>query len=480
MTTENGKTIYLMGIGGIAMGTLATMLIKKGYRVMGSDQNLYPPMSTHLESLKIQLHQGYHADNVRPHSPDLVVVGNVIRRENPEARYVLEHSVPYLSMPEAINRFFLPHHKSMVVAGTHGKSTTSALLAWLLTQAGLDPSCFIGAFLRDWGTSYRLGHGPYMVLEGDEYDTAFFDKGSKFLHYRPHIAILTSIEFDHADIFRDLDAVIEAFRRFVQIIPEEGVLIVNGDDPHCAALARECRGRVETYGISEEAHWRLLETEYADGAVRFRFRHRGSPGESTVESGMPGRHNALNALAVLAAGAAVGVPLETMKDAILSFRGVKRRQERLGEANGIVVIDDFAHHPTAVRETIQAMRRFYPARRLIAVFEPRTNSSKRRVFQRDYAAAFDEADVVFIKQPPGLDAISAEERLDAPRLVEEIKKRSIDTRFCENAETLLADLRLVCERGDLVLCMSNGGFDGVPHRLMESLNKRSTNECVRQ
>jgi UDP-N-acetylmuramate: L-alanyl-gamma-D-glutamyl-meso-diaminopimelate ligase len=472
MTTQSGKTIYLMGIGGIAMGTLATMLIEKGYRVAGSDQNLYPPMSTHLESLKIQLLQGYHVENIQAQSPDLVVVGNVIRRENPEAKYVLEHSIPYLSMPQAIDRFFLRDHKSVVVSGTHGKSTTSALLAWLLTQAGLDPSCFIGAFLRDWGTSYRLGRGPYMVLEGDEYDTAFFDKGPKFLHYRPHIAILTSIEFDHADIFRDLDAVIEAFRRFVQIIPEEGVLIVNGDDPHCLTLARECRGSVETYGVSEESDWRLLETEYSDGAVRFRFRHRGSLGESTVESRLPGQHNALNTLAVLAAGAAVGVPLETMKHAVLSFRGVKRRQEGLGEANGIVVIDDFAHHPTAVRETIHAMRRFYPTRRLIAVFEPRTNSSRRRVFQTNYAAAFDESDMVFIKQPPGLDAISEAERLDTPQLVEAIQQRSIDTRFCENADTLLDALLSVCERGDLVLCMSNGGFDGVPHRLFESLSKR--------
>lgn len=474
MTSEraNGETIYLMGIGGIAMGTLATMLIAKGYRVVGSDQGLYPPMSTHLEALKVRLLQGYRAENIAALSPDLVIVGNVIRRDNVEAQYVLEHSIPHLSMPQALDRFFLCDHKSIVVAGTHGKSTTSALLAWVLTRAGLDPSCFIGAFLRDWGVSHRIGHGPYMVLEGDEYDTAFFDKGSKFLHYRPHIAILTSVELDHADIFKDLEAVLDAFRRFVRIIPQEGYLIVNGDDPHCRALARECRGAVLTYGLAEDADWRLLETEYAEGAVRFRIRRRASREELTVESHLPGRHNAMNTLAVIAAGSVAGIPLDTMKDAILTFRGIKRRQEVLGEAGGVVVVDDFAHHPTAVRETLHAMRRFYPARRLIALFEPRTNSSKRRVFQTEYAASFDEAHKVFIKQPPGLEALPEAERLDAARLAEDIRRRSVDARFCADADSLLDALRLECRPGDVVLCMSNGSFDGVPRRLTELLGKR--------
>lgn len=473
MTTEDRKTIYLMGIGGIAMGTLATMLIEKGYRVTGSDQDLYPPMSTHLESLKIRLHRGYRVENIRSAAPDLVIVGNVIRRDNVEAQYVLDHGIPHLSMPQAIGHFFLDRHKSMVVAGTHGKSTTSALLAWALAETGLDPSCFIGAFLRDWGTSHRIGHGPYMVLEGDEYDTAFFDKGPKFLHYRPHIAILTSVEFDHADIFKDLDAVIEAFRRFVRLIPKEGRLIVNGDDPLCLGLARECRGTVETYGFSGDADWQLLDTDFVDGAVRFLVRRRENGFESLVESRLPGRHNALNALSVLAACSAAGIPFDVMSRAVSSFRGIKRRQELLGEVGGVVVLDDFAHHPTAVRETIDAVHRFYPARRLIAVFEPRTNSSRRRVFQTDYESAFDRADMVFIKQPPGLDAISVDERLDAPELVEAIRRRSVDATFCEDADGLLLSLRSTLAPGDIALCMSNGGFDGVPLRILEMLGNRA-------
>ncbi len=472
MKTEKEQKIYLMGIGGIAMGTLATMLIEKGYHVTGSDQNLYPPMSTHLESLKVQLCQGYRSENIQAASPDLVIVGNVIRRDNVEAQYVLDHGIPYLSMPQAIDRFFLGDHKSMVVAGTHGKSTTSALLAWVLAQAGLDPSCFIGAFLRDWGASHRIGKGPYMVLEGDEYDTAFFDKGPKFLHYRPHIAILTSIEFDHADIFKDLGAVIEAFRRFVLLIPEDGRLIVNGDDPICLELSRECRGTVETYGGSEAADWQLIRTECSDGSVRLLIRHRGTSLQAIVESRLPGRHNALNALAVLAAGSAAGISMKLMKDAVLSFQGIKRRQEVLGEVADIVVLDDFAHHPTAVRETIQAIQGFYPNRRLIAVFEPRTNSSRRNVFQADYEAAFDQADLVFIKQPPGLDSISEAERLNAPGLVDGIRNRSVEATYCRDADSLLVSLGSVVSPGDVVLCMSNGGFDGVPRRLLESLRER--------
>ncbi len=458
-----------MGIGGIAMGTLATMLMERGYQVMGSDQHLYPPMSTHLESLRIPLLQGYRAENLRERRPDLVIIGNAIRRDNPEARYVLEHSIPYLSMPQAIEHFFLRAHKSMVVAGTHGKSTTAALMAWILTCVGLDPSCLIGAFLKDWDASHRLGGGPYMVLEGDEYDTAFFDKGPKFLHYRPHIAIVTSIEFDHADIFKDLEAVIEAFRRFARLLPEDGLLIVNGDDPLCLAVSQESRAPVETYGLRDGVDWRLLGTEVAAGTLRLRFRAPNSSEERTLVGQLPGRHNALNILAAIAAGSAMGISIDSMADAVRSFRGIKRRQEALGEVGGILVVDDFAHHPTAVRETIQAMRQFHPLRRLIAVFEPRTNSSRRRVFQADYATAFDGADLVFIKQPPGLEAIAESERLDAPCLVESIRRRSVNATFCPDAETLLATLRTVRAPGDLILCMSNGGFDGIPRRILESL-----------
>lgn len=469
MTPQDTKTIYMMGIGGIAMGTLATMLMELGYKVVGSDQNLYPPMSTHLESLGIPVCQGYKAENIVNFSPDVVVIGNVIRRENPEAQKVLEEGIPYLSMPEAIERFFLSRHKSMVVAGTHGKSTTSSLLAWVLTHAGEDPSAFIGAFLKSWQRSYRLGNGKYMVLEGDEYDTAFFDKGAKFLHYRPHIAVLTSVEYDHADIFPNFESVVDTFRKYIHLVPEDGYLIACADDPTCVALSRECRGRVYTYGWSERADWQFRGVRYSPGEVSATWTNPLTRLQESIRSKLPGRHNLSNTLAVIAAASLAGLPLEKIQDALLEFQGVKRRQDILGEARGILVMDDFAHHPTAVKETIQALRLFYPDRRLVAAFEPRTNSSRRRVFQESYAVSFDDADLVCIKQPPGMDAIAESERLDCARLVHDIRKRGKEAEHFENSDMLLQFLMENTRSGDLVLCMSNGSFDGVPQRLISEL-----------
>lgn len=489
------KTIYMLGIGGIAMGTLATMLREKGYNVAGSDQNLYPPMSTHLESLAIPLCQGYSAENPSKFSPDMVIIGNVIRRDNPEAQSVLAKGYPYLSMPQAIDRFFLGSHQSMVVAGTHGKSTTSSLLAWVLASGGLDPSVFVGAFMKNWDRSYRIGSGPYMVLEGDEYDTAFFDKGPKFLHYRPHVGIVTSVEFDHADIFADFQAVYDAFRRFVHLIPADGYLITNGDDPHCVALARECGGTVLSYGWSEDAHLRIIGEEYRSGEVRFTCdlsrlqvlkegearSHGMSEGPApqaaqklvTLTSLLPGRHNVANTVSVLAAASVAGLSVQEIQEALLTFRGVKRRQDILGEPSGILVMDDFAHHPTAVRETIRALRLFYPERRLIVAFEPRTNSSRRRVFQEAYAAAFDEAHCVCIKEPPGMEAIQASERLDTEKLVEDIRRRGADAHYFSRIDDVVEFLAVKARPGDLVACMSNGSFDGLTGRLLKTFQRPS-------
>jgi len=469
MSCPDVKTIYMMGIGGIAMGTLATMLREKGFQVVGSDVNLYPPMSTHLEEIGIPVCQGYRTENLDRYSPDVVIVGNVIRRDNPEAQAVLKGDVPYLSMPEALGRFFLPFHKSMVVAGTHGKSTTSSLLAWVLANAGGDPSAFVGAFMKNWERSYRLGSGRYMVIEGDEYDTAFFDKGPKFLHYQPHVALITSIEFDHADIFPDFEAVREAFRRFVHLIEPDGYLIVNADDPHCVELSRECRGQVFTYGRSDSADWQLVETSYQPEEVHFTYRDPRSKQLETMVSKLPGRHNVSNTLGVMAAASIAGLSMGQVQDGLLSFRGVKRRQDILGEAGGVLIMDDFAHHPTAVHETIRAIRLFYPDRRIIAAFEPRTNSSRRKVFQDAYATAFDEADLICIKQPPGLEAIPEAERLDAAQLVENIRRRQKEVFYFAETESLLQYMAKHCTSGDLVLSMSNGSFDGFPQRLLKAL-----------
>lgn len=460
------------------MGTLASMLCEGGFHVIGSDQNIYPPMSTHLESLNIPIHLGYDAGNVRGSSADLFVIGNVIRRDNPEAQYVLGNGLPYVSMPEAIDRFFLPDRTSIVVAGTHGKSTTSSLLAWAIEEAGMDPSAFIGAFLKDWGKSYRLGAGPCMVLEGDEYDTAFFDKGPKFLHYRPQIGVITSIEFDHADIFADFAAVYESFRRFVQIIPSDGFLITNADDPHCLAVSKECRGRVVTYGWSEQSDWRVRHVEHLPGEVRFTYRNPMNHRDGIMKSRLPGRHNIGNTLAVMAAAAAAGIPPVRIAGAVAGFRGVKRRQDILGEFERILVMEDFAHHPTAVRETLAGLSLFYPDRRIIAAFEPRTNSSRRSVFQAAYATAFDSAHCTCIKEPPGMESIPEAQRLDSRRLVREIADRGRESHYFADTEELLSFLRHYAKPGDLVVCMSNGSFDGLPRRLAEVLSLRASMRTI--
>lgn len=469
MVWQDTKTIYMLGIGGIAMGTLASMLKEKGFQVTGSDQNLYPPMSTHLEALGIPVCQGYHAENLARCSPDIVVVGNVIRRDNPEAQVILQNGAPYLSMPQAIARFFLSHHESIVIAGTHGKSTTSSLLAWVLTHAGMSPSAFIGAFVKNWEASYRLGTGRYMVIEGDEYDTAFFDKGPKFLHYRPQLGVLTSVEFDHADIFRDFESVLKAFENFVNLIPPTGYLVVNADDPHCLALSRACRGKVFTYGASDQADWRLVEVDCLPGAVRCKVSNPLSGAEEEILSRLPGRHNLGNTLAAMAVASILGLTRNQFQEALLAFQGVKRRQDILGEPNGILIIDDFAHHPTAVQETLQALHRFYPDRRLIAAFEPRTNSSRRAVFQGAYASAFDAADCICIKEPPGLDTIPELERLNTRQLVEDITKRQKEAYSFQSAADLLDFLKDYCSPGDMVVCMSNGSFDGLPQDLLQAL-----------
>lgn len=468
MTYLNSKTAYLIGIGGIAMGTLAAMLKAKGFQVLGSDQNLYPPMSTSLEQLQIPVRLGYRAENLHGLQPDFVVIGNAIRRDNPEASYVLQHNLPYLSMPQAIQRFFLNTQESIVVTGTHGKSTTASLLAWVLDHARQDPSAFIGAFLKNWQSSCRIGNGRYMVIEGDEYDTAFFDKGPKFLHYQPSIGIITSIEYDHADIFADFAAVLSAFQKFAALFDGNKQLIVNADDPHCLTTARASRAAVITYGESAQADWRLLEVRHHPGQIQFRYRDPTGKRHAMLTP-LAGRHNLCNTLAVMVAASLAGVSAEQLQEALLNFAGVRRRQDILGEGKGILVMEDFAHHPTAVRETVAALRLHFPERRLIAAFEPRTNSSRRRVFQEAYASAFGGAHCVCIKQPPDLEKVPETERLDARRLVADIGARNQEARYFETSDELLEFLTDYCRAGDLVLCMSNGSFDGLPARFLAAI-----------
>jgi len=470
--STNIKTIHFIGICGTGMGTLAAMLQEAGYQVQGSDENVYPPMSTFLTSRGIIIKDGYGAENLEP-PPDLVVVGNVIRRDNPEAVATLESGLSYCSMPQALHRFFLNSSQSVVAAGTHGKTTTAALLVWLLTVAGMDPGCLVGGLLANFHQSYRLGKGPYFVVEGDEYDTAFFDKGPKFLHYQPKICVLTSVEFDHADIFPDLLAVENAFAKLMKSIPGDGLLIANSDDPGASRLSREARCSVVTYGFRDPAHYRVEKADYGVGATRFSV--SGPKGlKITFASPLAGAHNLSNTMAMVALGHELGLESGIIQQALITFRGVRRRQEVRGEPNGVTVIDDYAHHPTAVQATLEALGPFYGGRRLWAIFEPRTNSSKRRVFQERYTTVFDRADLVLIKEPPGLDRIAPEERLSAKRLAEDITARGTEAHYFPDTVGMLPFILSRVESRDVLVVMSTGSFDNLIDRLrlLVELKKR--------
>lgn len=456
-----------MGICGTGMGALAGMLQASGYRVTGSDRNVYPPMSDFLASRKIPVAIGYGPGNLAPR-PDLVIVGNVITRDNPEVQALAESAIPYLSFPQALAEFFITGKTSLVVAGTHGKTTTSSILASLLYAAGMDPSFMIGGLVQAFGSNFRVAGGRYFVSEGDEYDTAFFDKGPKFLHYRPNIAIITSIEFDHADIYADLAAVKKSFARLVAIMPADGKIVAHLDDPVVREVVAAAPCRVVGYGCGRDCEWRLDEYSVGAEGTSFVVRKNGEMFGSFF-SRMPGRHNALNALAVLAVLAGLGVGGEAMRKGLAAFEGVRRRQEVRGVARGVTVIDDFAHHPTAVRETVSALRQSYPGRRLIVVFEPRTNSSRRRVFQDAYVEVFDGADAVLVREPVPLDKVPPEERFSSVRLADDLVKRGCAAQCFANTDMILAHLLATVEAGDVVAILSNGGFDNIHLRLLEGL-----------
>ncbi|MBW1982471.1 MAG: UDP-N-acetylmuramate:L-alanyl-gamma-D-glutamyl-meso-diaminopimelate ligase [Deltaproteobacteria bacterium] len=469
-TSKFCKRIHMLGICGTGMGTLAAMLQEAGCQVQGSDQDIYPPMSTFLRARGIAINQGYALENLQP-LPDLVIIGNVIRRDNPEAQAVLEQGLPYCSMPQAVSRFFLEGRLPVVVAGTHGKTTTTTFLAWLLTTAGMDPGCLVGGIMSNWQQSYRLGNGPYFVVEGDEYDTAFFDKGPKFLHYRPHVCILTSVEFDHADIFADLQAVKQAFSQLVSLIPPQGILVANADDPNVRELQKEAVCKVVTYGIREQADYMASKILCTQGRTNFLV---SGPSDLQIQLGssLPGRHNVSNVLAAIAVAHELEVAAAAMVEALSTFKGVRRRQEVRARVDGITIIDDFAHHPTAVNATVRALQQYYPGHRLWAIFEPRTNSSRRGVFQQAYAEAFDAAHMVLLKEPPGLESIPAAERLSVEKLAAAIGKRGVEAHHFADADAILHFISSRAEPGDVLLLMSTGSFDNLHQRIIEVLQCR--------
>jgi len=465
------KRIHMIAACGTGMGALACMLQDLGFKVTGSDQQVYPPMSDFLAEKGVDLFSGFSPSHLDP-APDLVIIGNAVTRNNVEARHVMDNQIPYCSMPQALNHFVAKDKKIILVTGTHGKTTTSAIIAHLLHEVGLDPTFMIGGILKNFNSNYRLGNGDYIVIEGDEYDTAFFDKGPKFLHYPPHITIINGIEFDHADIFRDLDHIKAAFKSLLAIIPPRGSVLANGMDPNLADVLKDATCPIEYFGEGAY-HWFFTHTKINAANVGDRRTHihiNRQDGESfDLRSPLMGRHNAMNTIASVAALMKLGIPGAIVCPHMDTFKGIKRRQEIRGIKHGITVMDDFAHHPTAVKETIAAVKPFYDHGRVIAVFEPRTNSSMRDIFQKDYAAAFDDADMICIRKPSRLDKVPENQRLSTQRLVSDIRNRGNEAFYFKDTESILLFLKAHAQKGDLVLIMSNGGFDNIHQRFLELL-----------
>lgn len=457
------------------MAALAGMLQARGHRVTGSDENVYPPMSTMLASLGISVMQGYRSQHLEP-APDCVIVGNAIPRGNPELEAALDRKFNYRSQAEVVKEEFIRGRRSLVVAGTHGKTTTTSIAAWLMDQGGLNPSFLIGGVAQNFGASFRVTDADYFIIEGDEYDTAYFDKGPKFMHYLPEIAIVNNIEFDHADIYNDLAAVKLAFRRFMNLVPANGKLIAGWDSEPVrevvASMGQKLFTQLETFGIREDAKWRLAETDFSGELSAFTVTRDGEEW-GRFQTPLIGDFNLLNCLAVIIAADAWGISRDDMAGALRTFKNVRRRAEVRGEERGVTVIDDFAHHPTAVRETLRGLRNRYRARRLVAVFEPRSWSSRLAVFQDEYANAFSAADYVIIASV--FDSQKASEKgktLNTSKLIEDISQQSKPAFALPDAGEIIEHLLPQLREGDVVAIMSNGGFDGIHEKLLAALKKQ--------
>jgi len=458
------KHLHFLGIAGTGMGTVAAMFRKIGLQVTGSDQAVYPPMSDFLRDQGIVFHEGYSEKNLNP-KPDLAIVGNALSRGNPELEAVLTHRIPFVSLPELLRDWFLYKTRNLVVSGTHGKTTTSTMLAFLLEKAGLHPSWFIGGVPLDLPAGCHHGTGPFWVLEGDEYDTSFADKRSKFLQYLPELVILNNVEFDHADIYTDLAAIQKSFRQLLQQVPQNGLALINADDPNALAVAKDAPCEILEVGSGPQA------------AARYQVLKEDTSGSIfTIHSQefhlkIPGRHNVHNASMALCAAHTLGVSLEKLASILPQFRGVRRRLEVRAEAKGITVVDDFGHHPSALRESIAALRAKYPGRRLWALFEPRSNTTRRGIFQNELAESLSAADGVYITEIARKDEIDPQMRLDPKKIADDIRKAGRESFYLPGPEKILKDILPRLKSGDVVAVFTNGSFGGLVGKLADALSK---------
>src|SRR5438309_2300563 len=459
------KSVHFVGICGTAMASTAAAMQEKGFQVTGSDQNVYPPMSTFLAERQVGVMAGYAEQNLA-HKPDLVIVGNALSRGNPEVEAVLERKLRYCSLPELLKEFFIRGKRSLVVSGTHGKTTTASLLAWVFEHNGLNPSFLIGGIPNNLGKGARFTDSEWIIVEGDEYDTAFFDKRSKFVHYLPELVIVNNIEFDHADIFSNLEEIKLSFRRLLNIVPQNGMVVVNGDDPNAVEVAKDCLGQMVEVGFSKNCAQRIRDVAYSSGGSRFKL------GDDVFEIPLVGEFNVHNAAMAATAARFYDVPTTKITSAFKSFSGIARRQELRGEARGIKVIDDFGHHPTAIASTLQALRHRFRGKRLWAVFEPRSNTTRRAVFQQQLPEALKIADGVFISQVARLAQIPEDQRLNPERVVAAIAKAGRPAFYEQNAEAIVDRIVPMLRSKDVVVVFSNGGFDNIHEKLLTRLREQ--------
>ncbi len=459
------KSVHFVGIGGTAMAAAAVAMLEKGYSVTGSDNNVYEPMASFLASRKITVMNGYAEKNLA-HKPDLVVIGNAIARGNPEAEFALDHKLRFCSLPDVLREFFIRGKRCLVVAGTHGKTTTTSLLTWVFEHNGLNPSYLIGGIPNNLSQGARFTDSEWFIIEGDEYDTAFFDKRSKFIHYLPEVAIINNVEFDHADIFADLAAVQKTFSHFIRIVPRNGLLLGNGDDANLAPLLNVNFCPVKRFGLGDNNSIRATNMRLGPTASEFEIP------SAKFHLNLAGEFNVRNALAVVAAAKHCGLSNKQIQSGFDTFTGIKRRMEVRGISGGVTVIDDFGHHPTAIRETLRALRLKYPSDKIWAVFEPRSNTTRRNVFQKELADSFADAHGVVVSQVARLELLKPEERLSPENLMADLKTAGKDAAYLPDADAIVAHLAAKVQGGDIVCVFSNGGFGDIHTKLLKRLSRK--------